>query len=88
MRKEENKEHIDKEYLDMMSYNFNHALENELDMVYMGYSIEDDEYMKEYWVMEKDYIKTLDMLIESAVELEEYEYAKDFKILKEKYEQR
>ena len=85
MRKEESKDQVDSEYLDMISYNFKYALENNMDKVYMGYFIMDDEHIKELWVKNDEWLVTLDILIECAVEIEEYEYANEFKkiILKE-----
>lgn len=83
MRKKEKKDIVDEEYLDMMVYNFNYAIKNNLTSVYLGYSIIDDEYIKEYWVKKSDWVKTLDILIESAIKLEEYNYCIEYKKIKE-----
>ena len=34
-----NKENIDADYLNMMLYNFEHSIKNNLDTVYLGYNI-------------------------------------------------
>lgn len=77
-----NKEDDDAEYLDMILHNFNYAIQNNLDLVYIGFQYVDDEYMKEYWVQKKDWGKTLDILIENSARLEEYEFAIEFKKIK------
>jgi hypothetical protein len=83
MKKKEKKDIVDNEYLDMMIFNFQYAIDNNLANVYIGYVVVDDDYLKEYWVKKSDWIKTLDILINSAIELEEYEYCSKFKKLKE-----
>jgi len=82
-KKEKNIEDIDADYLDMMLYNFNYSITHGLDNVYIGYVIIDDNNIKEYLVLKENWVKTLNILIEAAVELEEYEYANDFKKIKE-----
>lgn len=84
MKKIEQKEKVDKEYLDMMLYNFNYAIKTGHNLVYMGYRYIDDNYMKEYWIQQKDWIKTLDILIKESAELEEFEFAIEFKKIKDK----
>jgi len=49
----------------------------------LGYTVIDDENIKEYWIQEKDWIKTIDILIKGAANLEEYEYAIELKEIKE-----
>jgi len=83
LRKKERKTDVDAEYLDMMVYNFKYAIEYNYPSVYMGYSIIDDDYLKEYWVKKSDWLKTLDILIECAIDEEEYEYCNEFKKIKE-----
>ncbi|NPV12997.1 MAG: hypothetical protein HPY57_14620 [Ignavibacteria bacterium] len=78
-----NKENIDVEYLDMMLYNFEYAIKNNENKVYLGYRYIDDFFINEYWVEQRYWIKTLDMLIDVASELEEYEFAYMFKEIKE-----
>ena len=46
-----------------MLYNFNYAIKIGHTLVYMGYRYIDDNYMIEYWIQQKDWIKTLDILI-------------------------
>ena len=85
MRKEEqNINDVDAEYLDMMVFNFNYAIDNTLPSVYMGFVIIDDDNLKEYWVKKKDWLQTVDILIEGAIEIEEYEYCSQLKTIKEK----
>ena len=81
--KQENKSEIDLEYLDMMLHNFTHALNNDIDNVYLGYIYLDDDNMKEFWIPKSEWVKTLDILIDGASKLEEYEFAIDFKNIKE-----
>jgi hypothetical protein len=83
MKKKEKKDNVDVEYLDMMVFNFQYAIDNNLSTVHIGYIVIDDDYLKEYWVKKCDWIKTLNVLISSAAELEEYEYCNKFKKLKE-----
>ncbi len=83
MRKKEKKDEVDIEYLDMMVFNFQYAIDNNIPTVYIGYVVIDDNNIKEYWVKKSDWIKTLNILINSAIELEEYEYCNEFKKLKE-----
>lgn len=79
-----NKEDVDLDYLNMMLHNFNHAIKTGSNLVYLGYSYleDDDEHIKEYWCQKKDWSKTLNILIESAAILEEYEFANEFKKIK------
>lgn len=81
--KGQNKEDVDKDYLEIMYYNFKHAIENKMDMVYMGFVILDEETTEDIWVEKKDWVKALDILINESSILEEYEYAIDFKKMKE-----
>ena len=74
---------VDAEYLDMMINNFNYAIENNTELCYMGYSIIDDDNIKEYWIKKSEWIKTIDLLINEAAEIEEYEYAAELKKIKE-----
>lgn len=77
-----NKEDIDIEYLDMMLDNFKYATTNNLDTVYFGYSYIDENFIYQYWVDKIEWSRFLDLLIDGAVELEEYEYAHEFKNIK------
>ncbi len=74
---------IDHDYLDMMNHNFTHAIDNNMELVYMGYYIVDDNYIKEMWVEKKNWNKALDVLIDGASKIEEYEYAIKFKKMKD-----
>ena len=82
-KKEKNLDDIDSDYLDMMVYNFNYAISHNLDNVYIGYVIVDDDNIKEYLVLKENWIKTTDILIRAAIEIEEYEYAAQLKKIKE-----
>ena len=85
MKKKERckKDKIDVEYLDMMVYNFNYAIDNKSDVVYIGYIILND-YLKEFWIKPHEWIKAIDLLINGAIEIEEYEYCNQLKEIKEK----
>lgn len=74
---------IDYEYLDMMVYNFNYAIDNNKEKVYLGYS-EDTDGKKDYWCQRKDWSVTIDILIDEAIKLEEYEYCNDLKNIKKR----
>jgi hypothetical protein len=77
------KREVDSDYLDMMIFNFNYSMDNNLSVVYLGH-IETEEGIKEYWADKKDWIQTIDILLENAIELEEYEYCSQLKEIKEK----
>jgi len=84
MKKFEQKQEVDIEYLDMMVCNFNYSIDNNLNEVYLGYTILEDESFKEFWVEKKNWILTIDILMKNAIKLEEYEYAGQLKEIKEK----
>jgi hypothetical protein len=55
MRKKEKKDEVDIEYLDMMVFNFQYAIDNNIPTVYIGYIVIDDDNIKEYWVKKSDW---------------------------------
>ena len=65
---------IDVEYIEMLINNFNAALSNDSDVVYIGYEIITDDDLKEYSIHKKDWERTLEILLKKAIEIEEYEY--------------
>jgi len=80
----QNKEDIDVDYLNIMLYNFEHSIKNNLDTVYLGYNIFENNDVIQYWVEKENWAITLDILIQGAIDLEEYEFAYEFKNIKEK----
>lgn len=78
----DNKDDIDGEYLDMMVHNFKYAIDNNKDKVYLGYIYDEDSNKKEFWVKKEEWVSTLDILLENAIILEEYEYCNEIKKIK------
>lgn len=78
-----NKINVDKNYLDMMLFNFNYAIKNNTNSIYVGYMIS-EEGKKEFWVERTNWETLINILIDEASNLEEYEFALDFKNIKEK----
>ena len=72
----------DIKYLEMALYNFKYAIENDVDEVYLGYDIIEEE-VYDYWIHKDEWYKLLDVLISMASDLEEYEYCIEFKKIKE-----
>ena len=77
------RENIDSEYLDMIIYNFKYAIENNKDKVYLGYKQHNEHEKSHYWCDKKEWIDTLSILLDEAIKLEEYEYCKELKQIKE-----
>lgn len=74
---------IDLNYLNTILQNFENAIKNNEDEVYIGYSVDKDLNVYDYWVQKKDWIKMLDLLIELSAEIEEYEMSLKFKKIKD-----
>jgi len=72
----------DVKYLEMALYNFDYAIDNNVDEVYLGFDIIDEE-VYDYWVHKNEWSKLLDVLISLASDLEVYEYCIEFKKIKE-----
>ena len=70
---------IDSDYIEMLVHNFKTAIENNQDKVYLGYEIIDNDNLKEYAVSKKDWKTTLELLLQTAINLEEYEYCSQIK---------
>jgi len=64
---------IDSDYIDMVITNFNESIEKNLNFVYLGYEILNDNDLKEYMIKREEWKKTLEVFLESAIDLEEYE---------------
>lgn len=74
---------IDLNYLNTILQNFENAIKNNEDEVYIGYSVDKDLNVYDYWVQKKSWIKMLDLLIELSAEIEEYEMSLKFKKIKD-----
>jgi len=70
---------IDGDYIEMLIHNFSDALNSNDDKVYLGYEVIDDDNLKEYAVSRKDWKSTLEILLKTAINLEEYEYCSQIK---------
>ena len=74
---------VTKEYIIDSIYNLNHAIKKSLEVCYIGYEETDDD-ITELWVQKKDWSYYIDLLIESAIHLEEYELCSELKEIKQK----
>ena len=63
---------VDAEYIEMVINNFNYTISKNMETVYLGYEIIDDQDIKEYRIPKKDWIKTLNLFLKNAIEIEEY----------------
>jgi len=70
---------IDADYIEMIISNFNSSIEKNLDYVYLGYEVINDEEIKEYTIPKKEWNKTLDLILKTAINLEEYELCTSIK---------
>jgi len=70
----EGKTDIDSDYIEMLIHNFRTAIDLNQEKVYLGYEILDSDNLKEYAVSKKDWKSTLEILLKTAINLEEYEY--------------
>jgi len=70
---------IDADYIEMIINNFNSSIEKNLDHVYLGYEVINDEEIKEYTIPKKEWNKTLDLILKTAINLEEYELCTSIK---------
>ena len=75
---------IDANYIKMIIKNFNKALKENADTVYIGYEVIDDFKLKEYNIERSNWKKILDMFLKIGVNLEEYELCSQIKKLIEK----
>jgi len=77
-----NKEDVDAGYLKYVISNFNSAINNNLDVVHMGYYIEDGS-LQMFDVYKTDWIKLADLINDWCIKLEEYELCSELKQIKE-----
>lgn len=83
MEKYNNKEDIDKDYIQLIIDNLNCAIDNDYDYVHIGYFFEEKD-IKFYNVAKKDWNKIIEIVIKAAIDLEEYEICSELKKIKEK----
>jgi hypothetical protein len=64
---------IDADYIEMLICNFNNSISKNLNTVYLGYEILNENEIKEYSIARNDWLKTLNLFLKTAINLEEYE---------------
>ena len=67
------KTEIDTEYIDMIIINFNDAISKKSDKVYLGYEILNETEIKEYFIYRNEWEHTLNIILKTAINMEEYE---------------